>query len=139
MKRNPYPAVALDLMETRFRATSNRRPVTEIPGGAMATIERSVITLDTAEEQEAFAQLKDLIRREFANLKPSRIEVAVDQDHEGHRVIIARVKHRLKSKPVRVRGLSAIDGKVRDEAFKQGFRHFVHIRHMFDEKQEVSG
>jgi len=79
-----------------------------------------------------------VIAREFPG---SRMIVEIDnaEDQDGDRFIMVKVRHLLANTPVRVSGFLAKDGKVRDEAWRQGIRRFVHIRHLFDENQKVAG
>lgn len=90
------------------------------------------------DEAKAFAELKEVIGREFSEMNV-KAEIADEVDQDGGAIVMVKIRHPLVRKPLRVTGFLKKDGKVRDEAWKRGIRRFIHIRHLFDDKQEVAG
>jgi hypothetical protein len=98
----------------------------------------SVPTTKTRDFQSLSDQLRSFLKTELVNLSVSKIEIEDGQDHDGNAVINVVVRHKLINKPLNPTDWFRIDGKARDLAWKLGERRFVHIRHMFNHKQELA-
>jgi hypothetical protein len=102
------------------------------------TIKIVVRASESPDEAKVLAEVKDVIGREFAN-QGVKAEIATDEDLDGGQIVMVKIRHPLVLKPVQVSGFLAKESKIRDEAWKRGIRRFLHIRHLFDSKQEVTG
>jgi hypothetical protein len=67
------------------------------------------------------------------------IDVYPDVDHAGDPIVTVQVKHRLVDLPIQVEELLDAERAARDLAWQQGERRFVHIDHLYDERQKVAG
>lgn len=83
-------------------------------------------------------ELRLFLQTELASLAVSKIEIEDGNDHDGNAVINVVVRHKLINKPLNPIHWFRIDGKARDLAWKLGERRFVHIRHVFNNKQELA-
>ncbi|MFN4141642.1 hypothetical protein [Aestuariivirga sp.] len=85
-------------------------------------------------------KLKDLWKlAERGDVSVKKVDVDTGEDHFGDPVIFVCVHHNRTKKPVRLKSITSLDGKVRDLAWEQGEQRFIHVRHLFDEKQKVAG
>ncbi len=61
-----------------------------------------------------------------------------DSDHDGDAIIVVEVKHRLVDRPIEFAEVMAADRAARDLAWQEGESRFLHVRHIYDEKQQVA-
>jgi hypothetical protein len=114
------------LFQTSIMLSNRRKIMTSVP------------TTKTRDFQSLSDQLRSFLKTELVNLSVSKIEIEDGQDHDGNAVINVVVRHKLINKPLNPTDWFRIDGKARDLAWKLGERRFVHIRHMFNHKQELA-
>jgi hypothetical protein len=74
-----------------------------------------------------------------AELGIEDVRVEPGEDHDGDPVIYVSVKHRLLDDPIDLSEIFRLDRELRDRAWNEGERRFVHVRHLYDEKQSVTG
>ncbi len=83
--------------------------------------------------------LADLLRQRLELAGACNINVYPDVDHAGDPIVMVEVKHRLVDRPIQVEELIEAERAARDLAWQQGERRFVHIDHVWDERQKVAG
>lgn len=66
------------------------------------------------------------------------IRIEPGEDHEGDPVVYVLMRHRLLDRPINVKDVIALDRQLRDFAWDKGIRRFVHVRHQYDEKQNIA-
>lgn len=65
------------------------------------------------------------------------VDVRAGEDHDGDPVIFVEAQYDLSKTPVDTMVIAELISLLRGRLWKAGERRFPHIRHKFDEKQEV--
>ena len=65
------------------------------------------------------------------------VKVRAGEDHDGDPVIFVEAQYDLSRTPVDTMVLVELTGVLRGRLWQAGERRFPHIRHAFDERQEV--
>jgi hypothetical protein len=82
--------------------------------------------------------MRSLLKDRLESAGAQDIVVHPDSDHDGDAVVAVEVKHHLVDHPIDLKEVMDADKAVRNLAWEEGERRFIHIRHVFDEKQRVS-
>jgi hypothetical protein len=82
--------------------------------------------------------LKNRAAALFAALCVSDIQLIADEDHDGDPILRMTVTHDFMSDPVVLADVRAKDSELRDLVWELKDSRFLHIRHIYDEKQAVS-
>ena len=82
--------------------------------------------------------LPALLRERLKAAGAHEVAVYPAADHEGDPILVVEVKHRLVDRPITLKELTDADRAARDLAWQEGERRFVHIEHLYDEKQTVA-
>ena len=101
-------------------------------GGGGATEQKVKATEGLEETIRAF------LSKELSSFKVREIDVKPGHDHDGDPVVHVYVHHTLVDKPLNLREVLAANSKLRDLVWRKGESRFVHIRHLYDEKQKVA-
>jgi hypothetical protein len=65
------------------------------------------------------------------------VDVRAGEDHDGDPVIFVEAHDQLSKTPVDTMVIVELDGILRERLWKAGEKRFPHVRHEFDERQEV--
>jgi hypothetical protein len=65
------------------------------------------------------------------------VEVRAGEDHDGDPVIFVEAHYELSETPVDTMVIIELLGILRERLWNAGEKRFPHIRHKFDERQEV--
>lgn len=99
-------------------------------------------TAETKRKAQTIKELEEAIReflnKELASFNLRKIDAKPGQDHDGDPVVHVYVYHRLLDTPLDLKTVSVADSKLRDLAWRMGENRFIHIRHLYDEKQKVA-
>jgi len=82
--------------------------------------------------------LSDLLRERLQVAGAESVAVQPDADHEGTPILAVEVKHHLVDRPIELNEVIAADRAARDLAWQMGERRFLHVEHVYDEKQQVA-
>ena len=84
------------------------------------------------------ADIQALFRERLQRFGASDVIIVPDEDHDGDPVLRVEVKHTLVDEPVPLEDVLAVDRAARDLAQQKGEPRFLHVRHVFDEKQRLA-
>jgi len=65
------------------------------------------------------------------------VDVRAGEDHDGDPVIFVEAHYELSETPVETMVILELDGILWERLWNAGERRFPHVRHKFDERQEV--
>lgn len=74
----------------------------------------------------------------FEALCVSNIQLIADEDHDGDPILRMTVSHDFMNDPVVLADVRAKDSELRDLVWELKDSRFLHIRHIYDDKQTVS-
>ena len=82
--------------------------------------------------------IRALVKQRSGQLGIEHLNIEPGEDHDGDPVIYVDVQHRLVDQPIDLEDVIALHRELRDLAWSEGERRFVHIRHHYDERQTVA-
>ena len=86
-------------------------------------------------------QIVELIERTVReSMQPfglKSVDVRAGEDHDGDPVIFVEAHYELSETPVETMVIIGLLGILRERLWNTGEKRFPHIRHKFDERQEV--
>jgi len=82
--------------------------------------------------------LTDLLLQRLELAGAVHVEIHPELDYSDTPIVSVTVKHRLVKRPLRIKEIVEADTKARDLAWEAGERRFVHVDHIYHEKQEVA-
>ena len=82
--------------------------------------------------------LKSRTSELFAKLCVSDTQLIADEDHDGDPILRMTVTHAFMPDPVVLADVRAKDSELREVVWELQDSRFLHIRHIYDEKQAVS-
>jgi len=65
------------------------------------------------------------------------VDVRAGEDHDGDPVIFVEAHYELSETPVETMAIIGLLGILRERLWNTGEKRFPHVRHRFDERQEV--
>ena len=84
------------------------------------------------------AAIRERVDSRLGSLGIEDVRIEPGEDHDGEPVVYVHLKHRLLDDPIDLANLIGLDRELRDVAWREGERRFVHVRHQYDEKQGVA-
>lgn len=81
--------------------------------------------------------VREALMRELAGMGVEEIELVSIQDQDGDPVILATISHPLSDVPIDLQRVRSADRAARTAARQTGEGRFMHIRHVYDDKQQV--
>lgn len=82
--------------------------------------------------------LRALLKEQLDATGAYDVAIHPDLDHDGDPILVVEVKHRLVDQPIELKNVLEADRAARDLAWQKGERRFLHVQHIFDEKQKVA-
>lgn len=87
---------------------------------------------------EIVAEAESIARESFLGFPVKKISSEIDIDHEGEPVLNLVVEYDIIDQAVDFKSLIPLEKNLRDRVWFSGDQIFVHVRHVFDEKQKFA-
>jgi hypothetical protein len=82
--------------------------------------------------------IRALVKPRLRQLGIEHLTIEPGEDHDGDPVIYVDMRHRLLEQPIDIKDVIALGREIRDLAWNHGEHRFVHVRHHYDERQDVA-
>jgi hypothetical protein len=87
-------------------------------------------------DPEVASKIRDFAVRSFREFAVEKVTSEIGVDHDNEQVINLVVEYDLLDYPVDLKSLIPLERNLRDHIRLAGLDLFVHVRHLFDEKQK---
>lgn len=88
-------------------------------------------------EPEIVELIERTVRESMQSFGLESVDVRAGEDHDGDPVIFVEAHYELSKTPVDTMAIVELDGILRERLWNTGEKRFPHVRHNFDERQEV--
>lgn len=88
-------------------------------------------------EPEIVALIERTARESMQPFGLESVGVRAGEDHDGDPVIFVEAHHELSKTPIDTMAIVELDGVLRERLWNAGEKRFPHVRHNFDERQEI--
>ena len=88
-------------------------------------------------EPEIVELIERTVRESMQPFGLKSVDVRAGEDHDGDPVIFVEAHYELSEAPVDTMVIIELDDKLWERLWNAGEKRFPHVRHRFDERQEV--